>query len=149
MANDQLRTGPDIAILALGAMVLPAERAADLLAADGIDATVVNARFAKPLDERLILDLVDRCGAIVTVEENVRAGGFGSAVLEFLSSRGLTVPTRVLAAPDRVFEQASQGRLRDLAGLSAAHVSQAARELGAEKRDVPSPSLLAVEGSVG
>jgi 1-deoxy-D-xylulose-5-phosphate synthase len=130
-------------------MVLPAERAADLLAADGIDATVVNARFAKPLDERLILDLVDRCGAIVTVEENVRAGGFGSAVLEFLSSRGLTVPTRVLAAPDRVFEQASQGRLRDLAGLSAAHISQAARELGAEKRDVPSPSLLAVEGSVG
>ncbi|MCD6028402.1 MAG: 1-deoxy-D-xylulose-5-phosphate synthase [Thermomicrobiales bacterium] len=147
--GETLRTGPDIAILALGAMVLPAERAADLLAADGIDATVVNARFAKPLDERLILDLVDRCGAIVTVEENVRAGGFGSAVLEFLSSRGLTVPTRVLAAPDRVFEQASQGRLRDLAGLSAAHISQAARELGAEKRDVPSPSLLAVEGSVG
>jgi 1-deoxy-D-xylulose-5-phosphate synthase len=147
--GETLRTGPDIAILALGAMVLPAERAADLLAADGIDATVVNARFAKPLDERLILDLVDRCGAIVTVEENVRAGGFGSAVLEFLSSRGLTVPTRVLAVPDRVFEQASQGRLRDLAGLSAAHVSQAARELGAEKRDVPSPSLLAVEGSVG
>ncbi|MDF3039037.1 MAG: 1-deoxy-D-xylulose-5-phosphate synthase [Thermomicrobiales bacterium] len=147
--GETLRTGPDIAILALGAMVLPAERAADLLAADGIDATVVNARFAKPLDERLILDLVDRCGAIVTVEENVRAGGFGSAVLEFLSSRGLTVPTRVLAVPDRVFEQASQGRLRDLAGLSAAHISQAARELGAEKRDVPSPSLLAVEGSVG
>jgi 1-deoxy-D-xylulose-5-phosphate synthase len=147
--GETLRTGPDIAILALGAMVLPAERAADLLAADGIDATVVNARFAKPLDERLILDLIERCGAIVTVEENVRAGGFGSAVLEFLSSRGLTVPTRVLAVPDRVFEQASQGRLRDLAGLSAAHVSQAARELGAEKRDVPSPSLLAVEGSVG
>jgi 1-deoxy-D-xylulose-5-phosphate synthase len=147
--GETLRTGPDIAILALGAMVLPAERAADLLAADGIDATVVNARFAKPLDERLILDLIERCGAIVTVEENVRAGGFGSAVLEFLSSRGLTVPARVLAVPDRVFEQASQGRLRDLAGLSAAHVSQAARELGAEKRDVPSPSLLAVEGSVG
>jgi 1-deoxy-D-xylulose-5-phosphate synthase len=147
--GETLRTGPDIAILALGAMVLPAERAADLLAADGIDATVVNARFAKPLDERLILDLIERCGAIVTVEENVRAGGFGSAVLEFLSSRGLTVPTRVLAVPDRVFEQASQGRLRDLAGLSAARVSQAARELGAEKRDVPSPSLLAVEGSVG
>ena len=147
--GETLRTGPDIAILALGAMVLPAERAADLLAADGIDATVVNARFAKPLDERLIFDLVDRCGAIVTVEENVRAGGFGSAVLEFLSSRGLTVPTRVLAVPDRVFEQASQGRLRDLAGLSVAHISQAAHELGAEKCDVPSPSLLAVEGSVG
>ena len=65
--GETLRTGADVAILALGAMVLPAERAADLLAADGIDATVVNARFAKPLDEGLILDLADRCGAIVTV----------------------------------------------------------------------------------
>ena len=76
------RSGSDVAILALGTMVLPAERAADLLAAEGISASVVNARFVKPLDERLILELAARCGAIVTVEENVKAGGFGSAVLE-------------------------------------------------------------------
>ena len=71
-----------------GTMVLPAERAADLLAAEGIAATVVNARFVKPLDERLILELAARCGAIVTVEENVGAGGFGSAVLELLHEPG-------------------------------------------------------------
>jgi 1-deoxy-D-xylulose-5-phosphate synthase len=115
-------------------MVLPAERAADQLAAEGIAATGVNARFAKPLDERLILDLAARCGAIVTVEENVRAGGFGSAVLELLNGRAVAVPTRLLAVPDRIFEQASQGRLREMAGLSPAHIAQAIRDLLAEKR---------------
>ena len=79
--GETIRSGFDVAILALGAMVLPAERAAELLAAEGISASVVNARFVKPLDERLILELASRCGAIVTVEENVKAGGFGSAVL--------------------------------------------------------------------
>jgi 1-deoxy-D-xylulose-5-phosphate synthase len=132
--GETLRNGDDVAILALGAMVLPAERAADQLAAEGIAATVVNARFAKPLDERLILDLAARCGAIVTVEENVRAGGFGSAVLELLNGRAVAVPTRLLAVPDRIFEQASQGRLREMAGLSPAHITQAIRDLLAEKR---------------
>ena len=66
-------------------------------------------------------------GAIVTVEENVKAGGFGAAVLELLTSRDVLVPTRVLAVPDRVFEQASQGRLRELAGLTPAHIAAAAR----------------------
>ena len=83
-----LRSGDDVGLLALGTMVLAAERAADLLLAEGIRATVVNARFVKPLDERLILDVARTCPAIVTVEENVRAGGFGSAVLEFLTDQG-------------------------------------------------------------
>ncbi|MBW3631978.1 MAG: 1-deoxy-D-xylulose-5-phosphate synthase [Chloroflexi bacterium] len=138
-----IRSGSDVAILALGAMVLPAERAAGLLAADGIAATVVNARFVKPLDERLILDLATRCSAIVTVEENVAAGGFGSAVLELLDSRGVRVPTRVLGVPDRVFEQASQGRLRELAGLSPEHIAAAARELVRRKEGSVTGTLLA------
>ena len=135
-SGETIRSGSDVAILALGAMVLPAERAADLLAADGIAATVVNARFVKPLDERLILDLAARRGAIVTVEENVRAGGFGSAVLELLDSQDILVPTQVLAVPDRVFEQASQGRLRELAGLSPVHIAAAAREAVRLKRGI-------------
>ena len=98
--GETIRSGFDVAILALGAMVLPAERAAELLAAEGISASVVNARFVKPLDERLILELASRCGAIVTVEENVKAGGFGSAVLELLTSQDVRVPTRILAVPD-------------------------------------------------
>ena len=138
-----IRSGSDVAILALGAMVLPAERAADLLAADGIAATVVNARFVKPLDERLILDLAARHSAIVTVEENVTAGGFGSAALELLNSRDVRVPTRVLGIPDRVFEQASQGRLRELAGLSPGHIAAAAHEVVRLKQGSWTGTLLA------
>ena len=124
-----LRDGADVAILALGTMVLPAERAADQLAAAGIDAAVLNARFVKPLDERLILDLARRCRAVVTVEENVVKGGFGAAVLETLSRAGLTIPTRVLGVPDRIFEQASQARLREMAGLTPDAIATAARTL--------------------
>ena len=123
---ETLRSGQDVAILALGTMVLPAERAADQLAADGISAAVINARFVKPLDERLILKLASQCRGLVTVEENVRAGGFGAAVLELLDRHGLTLPTRILAIPDRVFEQASQTRLREMAGLTPAHIASAA-----------------------
>jgi 1-deoxy-D-xylulose-5-phosphate synthase len=124
-----LRSGPDVAILAVGAMVLSAERAADLLAEEGIAATVVNGRFIKPLDERLIASLAGQCGGIITVEENVRAGGFGAAVLELLDSRGIDVPTKVMAIQDRIFEQASQARLREMAGLTPADIAAAARTL--------------------
>lgn len=125
---ETVRTGRDVALLAVGSMVLPAERAADILAASGIEATVVNARFVKPLDERLILDLATQMNAVVTVEENVRAGGFGSAILELLDAHGSDVVSRVVAIPDRVFEQASQGRLRETAGLSPTNIADAARE---------------------
>ena len=63
--------------------------------------------------------LSQRCRAIVTVEENVGAGGFGSAVLEFLASRGISLPVRTLAVPDRIFDHASQNRLREQAGLTS------------------------------
>lgn len=124
-----LREGDDVAILAVGTMVLPAERAGDLLAAEGVNATVVNARFVKPLDEELILDLARRCGAIVTVEENSERGGFGAAVLELLSKHDLTIPVRVMAIPDRIFEQASQNRLREMAGLTAGNIAASAHDV--------------------
>jgi 1-deoxy-D-xylulose-5-phosphate synthase len=147
--SEEIRSGSDVAILALGAMVLPAERAANLLAAEGISVAVVNARFVKPLDEKLVLELAARCGAIVTVEENVRAGGFGSAVLECLTSRDVSIPTRVLAVPDRVFEQATQGRLRELAGLTTADIATAARQLVERKQRPGSGVVLASGLSVG
>jgi 1-deoxy-D-xylulose-5-phosphate synthase len=129
-----LRNGRDVAILALGSTVLAAERAADALALDQIEATVVNARFAKPLDEALILDLSRTHGAIVTIEENVVAGGFGSAVLELLAAQSLTVPVKVLGVPDHFFEQASQGRLRELAGLGIPDIVAAARHVISRRR---------------
>ena len=133
--GEVLREGADVAILAVGTMVLPAERAADALATEGIAATVVNARFVKPLDERLILDLTRRCGAVVTVEEHAAAGGFGAGVLELLAAHGLVVPAHVLGVPDRVYEQASQARLREKAGLTPDGIAAAARAVVLAKNE--------------
>lgn len=91
-----LRDGNDVAIVAIGSMVQPAVDAAEKLIAKGIDATVVNARFIKPLDEELILKLAGENRLIVTVEEAYLAGGFGSAVIELLERLGLQDSVRVL-----------------------------------------------------
>lgn len=94
----------DVAILAYGSMVHPAWRAAEQLAKDGIEATVVNARFAKPLDNSLLLALARTRRLLVTVEEAYLAGGFGSAVLELLEDNGLQDSVRVvrMGVPDRI-----------------------------------------------
>jgi 1-deoxy-D-xylulose-5-phosphate synthase len=132
--SEVVRTGQDLAILAVGSTVIAAERAADELALDHLGATVVNARFVKPLDEALILELARTLGAIVTVEENAAAGGFGSAVLEVLSANGLNTPVKVLGVPDRIYEQASQQRLRELAGLGPSAIVAAGRQVVAWRR---------------
>ena len=84
--GEVLKQGDDVAIIAIGSAVAPSMEAATLLNSKGINCAVVNARFAKPLDFDLILDLVSKTRRLVTVEENVLAGGFGSAVLELVSS---------------------------------------------------------------
>ncbi len=127
--GELLREGDDVAILAIGSMVDVASQAADMLALDGVDAAVFDARFVKPLDRDAIVDLAKRCRAIVTIEENTQLGGFGSAVLELLSDEAIDIPTRHIGVPDRVFEQASQARLRELAGLTPAAVVEAARQV--------------------
>lgn len=137
---ETLRQGRDVAILAVGSMVLAAQRAAEELAADGIDATVVNARFVKPLDEELIASLARSHGAIVTVEENAAMGGFGSGVLELLAREGIAIPVKVLGVPDRIFEQASQNRLRELAGLGVKDVVSASQQALAAKRSAAAAS---------
>ncbi|MGI8643464.1 MAG: 1-deoxy-D-xylulose-5-phosphate synthase [Thermomicrobiales bacterium] len=143
--GETLREGSDVAIIAIGAMVLPAERAAEQLASEGIQATVVNARFVKPLDTELVLDVATRCDAIVTVEENTVRGGFGAGVLELLAENGMVMPVRTLGIPDRVFEQASQNRLRELAGLDVNSIADATRDLLDTHRQVR--SLLSVKAA--
>jgi 1-deoxy-D-xylulose-5-phosphate synthase len=95
--------GSDVALVAYGSMVHPALQAAERLAKDGIEATVVNARFAKPLDASLLLALARTKRLIVTVEEAYLAGGFGSAALELLEENGLQDSVRVvrMGIPDR------------------------------------------------
>ena len=124
-----IRDGGDLAILAVGSMVLVAERAAAMLRTQGVEATVVNARFIKPLDEALILSLADSCGALITVEENTEVGGFGTGVLEVLARNERFVPAHVVAVPDRVYQQASQDRLREMAGLTPEAITEHALEL--------------------
>ena len=118
-----LREGQDLLILALGASVYPALEAAKELEKQGFGATVVNVRFVKPLDEHLILSLAAQHGRILTVEENVVAGGFGSAVLELLSDRDLVgITVKRLGIPDIFVEHGTQAVLRKKYELDAAGI---------------------------
>jgi 1-deoxy-D-xylulose-5-phosphate synthase len=120
-----LREGTDGVMLALGTMVYPSMEAADLLEQQhGLRLTVVNARFVKPLDSALILDLARRFGTLVTLEENVLQGGFGSAVLELLEEHGLNgIRTLRLGYPDSYIPQGEQPELRAMLGLDSAGIS--------------------------
>jgi len=120
-----LRHGEDVAIIALGASVAPSLEAATELAARGIEATVVNARFAKPLDTALINDLVVNIKRIVTVEENVLAGGFGSGVAAVLAESGrCDVTLASIGINDEFVEHGTQPVLRSKYGLDAAGIVQ-------------------------
>ena len=100
-----LREGEEIAIWAYGHMVEPSLEAATRLAAEGVSITVVDARFAKPLDEELLKGHLRSHRHLVTVEAHQRAGGFGSAVLEFASRQpDPAARVRVLGIPDRFLE---------------------------------------------
>jgi 1-deoxy-D-xylulose-5-phosphate synthase len=126
---ETLREGDDVAILALGVHVQTAVEAADLLAHEGVAATVVNARFAKPLDTECILDLARRVGRFVTIEEGAKAGGFGSAVLELLAAHGLICPVTVLGIPDEFVDHGKPAQLRAQCGLTAENVAAEAHKL--------------------
>jgi len=116
-----LRDGGEIAIVAYGAMVHPSLAAADNLAKEGIEATVVNARFVKPLDAELLLALARTKRLIVTVEEAYVAGGFGSAVLELLEENGLQDKLRLvrMGIPDRLVTHGDAKLLLAKYGLDA------------------------------
>ncbi len=125
-----MRPGSDLLILAYGAMVKPAMDAAEKLHARGIEATVVNARWAKPLDLKTILPLAHEAKAVLTVEEHALAGGFGSAVLEALEAAGIQdKPVRRLGIPDRWVEHAAHKVQLGWFGLNAEGIAQAATEL--------------------
>ncbi len=115
-----LREGGDVVLLAYGPMVAVAQEAAERLAAEGIEATVVNARFVKPLDTDLLTALSRTHHRFLTVEENVEAGGFGSAVLEFFAARAEAAPTvKVVGLPDLFVDHGPVGYWRDRFNLSA------------------------------
>jgi 1-deoxy-D-xylulose-5-phosphate synthase len=113
-----LRDGADVALIAVGSSVLPALSAAGRLEELGVNALVVNARFIKPLDRALLLSVAARIPRIITIEENVLEGGFGSAVLECINEAGLTnVWIRRLGIPDIFVEQGNPQELKSRYGI--------------------------------
>jgi 1-deoxy-D-xylulose-5-phosphate synthase len=127
--SEQLRAGGDVAILAIGTMTLPSLAAADLLAAEGVSATVVNMRFVTPLDETVVLGLARSVGRIVTVEENVPMGGFGGAVSECLAKHGLS-STGILhvALPEHFVTHGKRDELLKVVGLDPEGIAHATRD---------------------
>jgi len=131
-----LEGGEDLVLVAYGTMVAQARLTARLLGETGIRAAVINARFAKPLDERLISEWARRTGRVVTLEEAALPGGFGDAVLELLA--GITPATRALrfGVPDRFFDHGSRDSLLRQAGLDSTSI---AREIGRWLKEEPRP----------
>ncbi|MBN2224625.1 MAG: 1-deoxy-D-xylulose-5-phosphate synthase [Deltaproteobacteria bacterium] len=122
-----IREGDDITIIALGSMVAPAVEASERLSNMGIESTLINARFVKPLDVDTILHHAFRTGTVLTVEEGILSGGFGSAVIEEImrsDASGITVKS--LGIPDRFVEHGPQEILRDTYDLSARGITKAA-----------------------
>ncbi len=119
-----LRHGDDVLLLAYGSMVYPAMQTAELLREHGVEATVVNARFAKPLDTELILPLARQIGRVVTFEEGCIDGGFGTAVLEALMDAEIMVPVKRLGVPDLLVEHATPEESKASLGLTPAQMSE-------------------------
>ena len=128
--GEVLRQGDDLTVVALGAMVYPALQAAEIVHREGIDATVINARFVKPIDAKLILEYAHRTHALLTVEDHVGHGGFGSAVVEALVDHEETDVTVLRhALPDAIIEHGAQNLLRRDFGLDAAGIADKMRQL--------------------
>ena len=124
--GELLREGSDILLLPVGNRVYPALEAAEGLAKVGVSAAVINPRFVTPLDGDLICDWAQRTGKVVTVEDNVKKGGFGSAVLELLARRHLQVDITVLGLPDKFMEHGPQETLWHLAHVDAPAITDTA-----------------------
>jgi 1-deoxy-D-xylulose-5-phosphate synthase len=128
--GEVLIEGKDILILAIGSTVYPSVSAAERLKDIGIQATVINSRFLKPLDGDLLCIWAKKTGKILTVEENVLQGGFGSAVLELFQERGLhSIQVRRLGIPDLFVEHGPQALLREKYGIDEKGIFKSAKEM--------------------
>jgi 1-deoxy-D-xylulose-5-phosphate synthase len=121
---ETLRSGDDLLILAYGSMVYPAMETAALLQEHGISSTVVNARFAKPLDQELFLPLARRIGRVVTMEEGCLPGGFGSAIAEMLMDAEVMVPLKRIGVPDILVEHATPEESKFDLGLTPKQMAE-------------------------
>ena len=133
--GELISQGDDICIIAVGRVVAEAVKAKKELEESGISAAVVNARFIKPLDKNLILEMTERTGAVITVEDNVLDGGFGSSVLEMLADNGkLNCRIKRIGIMDKFVEHGAAEILRKEYHIDSSAIVKAAIELGADKK---------------
>ena len=123
-----MKDGERVAILVEGHMMTAAAKAAEMLQADGYQPMLVNMRFIKPLDEAMLLKAAEKCDLVVTVEDNLKMGGFGSKVLEFYGEKGIGKDVLNLGFPDRYIEQGSQPQLFERYGLDAAGIYRSVKK---------------------
>ncbi|EGL16695.1 MULTISPECIES: 1-deoxy-D-xylulose-5-phosphate synthase [unclassified Paenibacillus] len=132
---ETLTEGDTMAVLAVGPMNQVALEAADMLRKEGINLRVINARFIKPLDEAMLLQLAKEHMPIITMEEGSEQGGFGSAVLEFYAKQGIEgVRVRTMGVPDYFVEHGSIKEQRQEVGLTAEHLITQVHTLLPRKR---------------
>ena len=124
----ELRSGADVAIIACGVLVSEALKAADVLSAEGIQATVIDMHTIKPLDTDLVSMVANRCGAIVTAEDHSIIGGLGGAVAEHLSASSCT-PLERVGVRDRFGESGQADEMLEIMELSAPHIVKAAQRV--------------------
>lgn len=124
-----IKEGRDLVILAVGSMVWPSVDAAEELAKEGLEVSVINCRFIKPLDPRIV-DLAKRVGRILVVEENVRYGGLGAGILELLNDSGVySIKLRRMGLPDKFLEHGPVSLLREKCGLDKKGIVREAKAL--------------------
>ncbi len=127
--GEVLRQGQDVALVAVGAMVQHALRAADLLAGEGLSSEVVNMRFVKPLNGELLDRLAERFTHIITLEDNVVTGGMGSSVAEYYAARGMDSPKlKIHGIPDRFIEHGSPAELQQELQLDPPGIARVVRD---------------------
>jgi 1-deoxy-D-xylulose-5-phosphate synthase len=122
--GEVLREGDDLLIVSYGVMAAPAIKTAELLEKEGVKATVVNARFLRPLDQALIHPLARRIGKVVTIEEGSLNAGFGAAVLESLSDQDVHVPVFRIGIPDQLVDHASPQQSKEALGLTPVQMAE-------------------------
>ncbi|MDX2212189.1 MAG: 1-deoxy-D-xylulose-5-phosphate synthase [Oculatellaceae cyanobacterium bins.114] len=119
-----LRQGDDLLMVGYGTMVYPAMQAAEILSEHGIEATVINARFAKPIDTELMLPLARQIGRVVTLEEGCVMGGFGTALAEALLDAGVAVPITRMGVPDLLVDHAKPDESMKALGLTGPQIAE-------------------------
>ena len=139
--GELLRDGNDLVIVAYGSMVAPAMETAALLEAAGLSASVINARFVRPLDQALIHPLARRVSRVVTMEEGTLSGGFGAAVLESLNDHDINVPVLRIGIPDQLVDHATPQQSKESLGLTPKQMClKIQQRFGLGSEDLPTSS---------